>query len=116
MAAARKHIEDLYADRLSPSVWASGTPKPSEDVLNRMFYYEFLEKFTVTSSDEIKLYSGPDRVILITPHRNSNPNGKYYAQYCKFQILLYVPWKGGRHVVWGCDPLEEPTDEYVIAK
>ena len=113
--AARKHIEDLYADRLSPSVWASGTSKPSEDVLEVMFYYLFLEKYTVTNNDEIKLYVG-DRVILITPHRNSNPKGKNYAEYCKFQLLLYVPWQGGRHMVWDCEPLEEPTDEHVITK
>ena len=49
----------------------------------------------------------------IFPTYSSNPKGPNFAQYCKYQLLRYKPWKISQDNAWDN---EEPSDQNIINK
>ena len=51
-------------------------------------------------------------IVRTYPSYSSNPRGKHYPQYCKYQLIKYKPWHGQISNVWNSLP---DTDENYIA-
>ena len=75
----------------------------------KLNFVQFATQFKVVNKKLTKL---PDDVaprIFLT--YSSNPKGPNLAQYCKYQLLRYKPWKVSRDNAWDN---EEPSDENML--
>ena len=50
-------------------------------------------------------------VIRTFPNFSSNPSGKNYGKYCKYQLIKYKPWSGKVTSVW--NELEDNDDNHI---
>ena len=50
-------------------------------------------------------------IIHTYPSYSSNPKGKHYPQYCKYQLIKYKPWQGHLSNAW--DNLPDTDDTYI---
>ena len=80
----------------------------SENIIN-MNFVEFATWYKVVNNELTKL---PENIIpRIFPTYSSNPKGPNFGLYCKYQILMYKPWKTTQNNAWSD---QEPTDEVLI--
>ena len=94
---------DVYANRAQYDSPGINTAK-----LN---FVQFATQFKVVDKKLTKL---PDNVVpRIFPASSSNPKGPNFAQYCKYQLLRYKPWKISQDNAWDN---EEPSDQNIINK
>ena len=94
---------DVYANRAHYDSPGINTAK-----LN---FVQFATQFKVVDKKLTKL---PDNVVpRIFPTYSSNPKGPNFAQYCKYQLLRYKPWKISQDNAWDN---EEPSDQNIINK
>ena len=81
---------DVYANRAHYDSPGINTAK-----LN---FVQFATQFKVVDKKLTKL---PDNVVpRIFPTYSSNPKGPNFAQYCKYQLLRYKPWKISQDNAW----------------
>ena len=77
----------------------------------KLNFVQFATQFKVVDKKLTKL---PDNVVpRIFPTYSSNPKGPNFAQYCKYQLLRYKPWKISQDNAWDN---EEPSDQNIINK
>ena len=72
---------------------------------------EFATKYKLANN---KLEQRNDNIIPnVFPTYSSNPKGKYYSLYCKFQLLRFKPWKNSLDDAWGTT---EPNNQTFITE
>ena len=54
-------------------------------------FLQFISRYKVSKNKLEKQMQ--NMVPRIYPHYSSNPKGKHFGFYCKYQLLLYKPWK-----------------------
>ena len=105
-SATVKTILDAYGVRLDKTEWGSADVFSSvESDLPRMSLADFASKFYVgvkgALRDKIKPHQKGKFVALFYPRPSSNPDGKAYADYCKYSLMKYRPWSGAYESSWG---------------
>ena len=94
---------DVYANRNSFSNKFPGIVKTN--------FMEFATKYKLANN---KLEQRNDNIIPnVFPTYSSNPKGKYYSLYCKFQLLRFKPWKNSLDDAWGTT---EPNNQTFITE
>lgn len=97
---------DVYANRAQYAILDS----PGINIA-KLNFIQFATQFKVVDKKLTKL---PDNVVArIFPTYSSNPKGPNFAQYCKYQLLRYKPWKITQYNAWDN---EEPSDQNIINK
>ena len=81
--------------------------------LPKMNLITFLQNYKVVKQKLVKRMS---KVIIRTgPAFSSNPRGKNYSQFCKFQLIKYEPWENKIPTSWcGGEDNESSTDQSLI--
>ena len=70
---------------------------------------EFIEKYKLVKGKLI--HQSPYIVPRAFPNYSSNPKGKFYSSYCKYQLLKYKPWANNPNNAWDS---EQPCDQTYI--
>ena len=84
--------------------------EPTNQAVSQMSLLQYSSHFYV-HNNSVKERKTP--VIVRTyPSYSSNPKGKHYPQYCKYQLIKYKPWHDHFSNVWNDLP---DTDETYIA-
>ena len=103
--------EELCSGGSLLDVYANRAQYDNSTGTSNLNFAQFATQFKAVNNTLVKL---PDDVVpRIFPTYSSNPKGPSYAQYCKYQLLRYKPWKTSRTNAWDG---EEDSDELMINK
>lgn len=69
----------------------------------------FIEKYKLVKGKLV--HQSPYIVPRAFPNYSSNPKGKVYSSYCKYQLLKYKPWANNPNNAWDS---EQPCDQTYI--
>jgi hypothetical protein len=85
--------------------------EPTNQAVSQMSLLQYSSHFYV-HNNSVKERKTP--VIVRTyPSYSSNPKGKHYPQYCKYQLIKYKPWQGHFSNAW--NDLPDSDETYIAA-
>ena len=92
---------DNYASRAQ---WQGNHPE-----IQNLNIVQFASTYQVTKGE---LRRRKQEIVIRTfPNFSSNPSGKNYGKYCKYQLIKYKPWSGQVTSVW--NELEDNDDNHI---
>ena len=93
--------------------YAQRTQYTSTDkAVKEMSLLQYSSHFYVHVNGSVK--ERKTQVIVRTyPSYSSNPKGKHYPQYCKYQLIKYKPWQGHFSNAW--NDLPDTDETYITA-
>ena len=102
---------DICSSNSLLDVYANRAQYNCANLTVKLNFVQFATQFKVVNN---KLTRVSDDVIpRIFLNCSCNPRGPNFAQYCKYQLLRYKPWKIMQENAWDN---EEPSDETMINK
>ncbi|XP_078352432.1 uncharacterized protein LOC144637171 [Oculina patagonica] len=94
-------LVDTYASRAQ---WQGNNPE-----IQNHNIVQFASTYQVTKGE---LRRRKQEVVIRTfPNFSSNPSGKNYGKYCKYQLIKYKPWSGQVSSAW--NELEDNDDIHI---
>jgi hypothetical protein len=107
-SAALKSISELYGERMNIESWPNEMDMQAfqevHSPLLPMSFHSFAGKCYVCQKGRHrnKLRCHQRKVVTkFTPKLSCDPEGKNYAEYCRYALIKYRPWEGSISNAWG---------------